>query len=270
MPSLGLGLGTHVTRSLIDPDVAAFAAESGATDTAALNTLTEYLKEESLYDNFVIYPMKSAQNAGSGSTVYSLGGKTDNDITLTNSPTWGVSGITFNGTNQYGSVTDFVNSDTLTIFARNEISGTSPGAGNKGIVTQYNGTTDRAFLLGYNYAASTGTSLLRTPNGTAAAQEAYENEANTLEGSDITAVAQWVDGGGRSLWHDKSAQSLVLFAGSPATAMFNETVPILINAVDSSSPTGFNSTVTKAVAFHQGGALSTTQREQITDLINAL
>src|SRR6056297_2999065 len=74
------------TFPIIEPEVQAFAAESGATDLTGLNTLTRYLKQEGLYDNFVIYPMKSAQNAGSGATVYGLGGLNTNDMTLVNSP----------------------------------------------------------------------------------------------------------------------------------------------------------------------------------------
>jgi len=102
----------------LDSDVQAFETESGATDLTGLNNLVVYLKGEGLYSNFVIYPMKSAQNAGSGSTVYSLGGITTNDMTLVNSPTWGASGLAFNGTTQAGRVSDYTGGGSFTLFAR--------------------------------------------------------------------------------------------------------------------------------------------------------
>ena len=82
-------------------EIAAFAAESGATDLTGLTNLVVYLKQENLYDNFVIYPMKSAQNAGSGSTVYSLGGLTTVDLTIVAGAPWTSAGIDLNGTNQW-------------------------------------------------------------------------------------------------------------------------------------------------------------------------
>jgi hypothetical protein len=85
----------------IDSDVQAFATESGATDLTGLNNLAVYLKGEGLYSNFVIYPMKSAQNAGSGSTVYGLGGLTTVDLTIVASAPWTSAGIDCNGTTQW-------------------------------------------------------------------------------------------------------------------------------------------------------------------------
>jgi len=89
----------------IDSDVQAFATESGATDLTGLNNLVVYLKGEGLYSSFVIYPMKSAQNAGSGSTVYSLGGLTTVDLTIVAGAPWTSTGIDLNGTNQWMSST---------------------------------------------------------------------------------------------------------------------------------------------------------------------
>ena len=85
----------------IDSDVQAFATESGATDLTGLNNLVVYLKGEGLYSSCVIYPMKSAQNAGSGSTVYSLGGLTTVDLTIVAGAPWTSAGIDLNGTNQW-------------------------------------------------------------------------------------------------------------------------------------------------------------------------
>jgi len=96
----------------LDPDVLAFAAESGATDLTGLNNLVVYLKGEGLYSDFVIHPMKSAQNAGSGDTVYGLGGISV-DLTRVGAPSWAAGGFTINGTTQWFTST-FTGSNTWT------------------------------------------------------------------------------------------------------------------------------------------------------------
>jgi len=96
---------TEIAAADVAVEIAAFAAESGATDLTGLTNLVTYLKQEDLYDNFVIYPMKSAQNAGSGSTVYGLGGLTTSDLTIVAGAPWTSAGIDCNGTNQWMSST---------------------------------------------------------------------------------------------------------------------------------------------------------------------
>jgi len=48
----------------------------------------------------VCWPLRSAQNKGSGTTVYSLGGYGTYNGTLSSGPTWGSTGIVFNNTAQ--------------------------------------------------------------------------------------------------------------------------------------------------------------------------
>ncbi len=56
------------------------------------------LKSLDLYKNAVFWPMRSHQNAGTGSTVYSLGGLGVYNGTMVNSPTWGRDGLTNSNT----------------------------------------------------------------------------------------------------------------------------------------------------------------------------
>jgi hypothetical protein len=58
------------------------------------------MKALGLWQNAVCWPLRSYQNVGTGSTAYSLGGLGTFDGTLINSPTWGLNGIDFNGSNQ--------------------------------------------------------------------------------------------------------------------------------------------------------------------------
>ena len=80
-----------------DADATAFAAASGATDVAALSAFVKGVKELGLWSNMVCWPLRSSQNAGTGTTAFSLGGLGTYNGTLTNGPTWEDDGIAFDG-----------------------------------------------------------------------------------------------------------------------------------------------------------------------------
>jgi hypothetical protein len=88
-----------------DADATAFAAASGATDVAALSAFVKGVKELGLWSNMVCWPLRSSQNAGTGTTAYSLGGLGTFNGTLTNGPTWGANGLTVSGHNQGVEIT---------------------------------------------------------------------------------------------------------------------------------------------------------------------
>ena len=66
------------------------------------------MKTLGLWQNMVSWPMRSYQNAGTGSTVYSLGGLGVYDGSMINSPTWGTDGITFNNSSAQSVSTTLV------------------------------------------------------------------------------------------------------------------------------------------------------------------
>jgi hypothetical protein len=84
-----------ITAETTDSDVLAFAELSGATDIEPLNTFVKETKDLGYWDDMVFWPMKSAQNAGTGTTLYSLGGLATLNGTLVNGPTWDTEGILF-------------------------------------------------------------------------------------------------------------------------------------------------------------------------------
>ena len=268
MPILGLGLGLHraFMGSGLDSDVLAFAAESGATDLDGLNDLVKYLKAESLYSNFVIYPMKSAQNAGSGSTVYSLGGKTTNGMTLVNSPTWGADSVSFDGINQHGSIADFIGSETLSVFLCADITDSAIDAD---WVNQYGAAGDNRSWRMFQEGGVVGDplALIRSSDGTSSNLEFYAGTKLGL-GVSTTFVASWINGAGRNLWSNKTEISLSYLSGTPQTSRSNEAVDIKLAALGAGhdNPTEMDAA---ALAFI-GTALTTLQRETITDFINAL
>ena len=84
-----------------DPDASAYCAASGATDFQAVNDFVKGVKALGLWSSMVCWPLRSAQNAGTGSTAYSLGGLGTYNGTLVNGPTWGADGVLFNANNKY-------------------------------------------------------------------------------------------------------------------------------------------------------------------------
>jgi hypothetical protein len=81
-----------------DPDAAAFCARSGASDRAAVSAFVRGVKDLGLWESMVCWPLRSEQNAGTGTTAYSLGGLGTFNGTLTNGPTWGADGLTNSAT----------------------------------------------------------------------------------------------------------------------------------------------------------------------------
>ncbi len=85
-----------IVHTAIDSDVLEFVAASGATDVAGLDAFVKGVKDLGLWDSMVSWPLRSSQNAGTGTTAYSLGGLGTYNGTLVNGPTWGTDGILFN------------------------------------------------------------------------------------------------------------------------------------------------------------------------------
>jgi hypothetical protein len=121
MPQLGLGLGAQINESnSFDPDALRYFATAGVTDATGrsqINTFVRGIKSLGLYNNMVAWPLRSTQNAGTGVTAYSLGGLGTFDGTLTNGPTWGTSGIAFDGTDDYLLTTFTTGLSELTAFS---------------------------------------------------------------------------------------------------------------------------------------------------------
>ena len=91
----------RIKNRLFDPDARAFFATAGVTDRVArgqINAFVVGVKVLGLFSNMVCWPLRSSQNAGTGTTAYSLGGLGTYNGTLTNGPTWQTDGVLFNRT----------------------------------------------------------------------------------------------------------------------------------------------------------------------------
>jgi hypothetical protein len=94
----GLGISGY------DADAIAYFERAGVTDATAkaqINAFVKGIKDLGLYNNMVSWLLRSAQNAGTGTTAYSLGGFGTFNGTLTNGPTWGADGVVLDGVNDF-------------------------------------------------------------------------------------------------------------------------------------------------------------------------
>jgi hypothetical protein len=96
----------------LDNDTLAYAARvkagSGKTilpeNLRQINKFVVGMKKLGLWNSMVCYPMRSIHNAGTGSTVYSLGGLGVHNGTLVNTVSWGNLGIFWSINNSYLNV----------------------------------------------------------------------------------------------------------------------------------------------------------------------
>jgi len=253
----------------IDADVTAFVAASGATDTTGISALVAYLKAESLWTSTRFFPFKSAQNAGSGSTVYGLGGLTANNYSLVASPTWGAGGVAFNGSTQFARLADCTSAATISVFCRaNVVSNTT---GISAMFGQYDsGANKRSVTLLQNGTiAGDPLVLQRSTDGGATNTELQYTTTLTGLGADTCWVAQWIAGGSRSLWQNKTNRTLTLL-GTERTTRFDTDVDWTIASILTSNAISLPSQMTATAFAIVQAPLTTLQRETITDLLNAL
>jgi hypothetical protein len=100
MIRVGISIGGLAT-SAFDSDASAYFATAGVTDATAktqINSFVKGIKGLGLWSSIISWPLRSTQNAGTGTTAYSLGGLGTYNGTLSASPTWGTTGISFSGT----------------------------------------------------------------------------------------------------------------------------------------------------------------------------
>jgi hypothetical protein len=198
-----------------DADATAFAAASGATDVAALSAFVKGVKELGLWSNMVCWPLRSTQNAGTGTTAYSLGGLGTFNGTLTNGPTWEADGVTFDGTNDYINAPSVNFSASFTLFlthknnagakATKPIIGTTGGTSS---TNMYFGHTESGTLYGAVWAQATGQQLPYNSSIASPALGSFESAAfgYILGSSDFT----------------KNGGSLFTRVSDPTTALFAE------------------------------------------------
>ena len=256
----------------LDPDVAAFRAASGATNLTGLNRLAVYLKGQSLWDYGRFYPMKSSQNAGSGSTVYGLGGLTSNNMTLVNSPTWGSNGVTFNGSTQYGNVGNIWNGGNFFASIRASLLTFPITNSQSTFLGYYNGPdNEREFNAGFLLNVQT---FATSDDGTGARAWGIKDVAENSTAEELAYGYQADSNGSIFLYKNKAASATTAWFGTPRSSLTSHTGDVFFCGLNSGTGgmiTPMNAE-TSCLFVTQGtpSPLTTAQRETITDLINAL
>jgi hypothetical protein len=80
-----------------------------------------------LWNSMVCWPLRSSQNAGTGTTAYSLGGLGTFNGTLVNGPTWGADGIAFDGSDDYATANWPSITSEITVVAVHKVNSVSSG-----------------------------------------------------------------------------------------------------------------------------------------------
>jgi hypothetical protein len=98
-----------IIRNPLDRDAREFVQRAGVSDAGGRSQINEFVrgvKGLGLWDSMVCWPLRSTQNAGTGTTAYSLGGFATANGTLVNGPTWGADGVDIsNDSNQHIATT---------------------------------------------------------------------------------------------------------------------------------------------------------------------
>ena len=96
MPQNGLLLSPNNSKAAVyDKDAINYFSRAGVTNATAkaqINAFVKGVKNLGLYNSMVCWPLRSSQNAGTGTTAYSLGGLGTYNGTLSGSFSWSGSG----------------------------------------------------------------------------------------------------------------------------------------------------------------------------------
>lgn len=260
----------------LDADVSAFVATTGATDTATIDALARYLKAQSLWTSCRFFPFKSAQNKGSGTTVYGLGGWTSNNIALVNGPAWGANGVAFDATDDRGTWngTGIEGLSELYLFDRQSPTGASLADNTRWSAASFGDNATNKFLT-FGFA----TGLLTGETTVIASFNAVTNiRMGTSQAWSAGASTQFVYRAaqtGSDIWLSKAATTKVTPAGTPQdyrpSAVTWSTDSILnIGAQKNGAAYSISAATTRVALLACKTSLTQAQRETITDYLDAL
>ncbi len=160
-----IGDGINISVPEFDPDAIAFFARAGVTNATGKRQISDFVKGVKalgLWSNMVCWPLRSTQNAGTGSTAYSLGGLGTYNGTLVNGPTWGTTGITIPTVGGAGMSISSLTPSSFIYVGTNRASGGNDTYANNALVLQASTnilslrkTSDGTIILDSTVAAST-------------------------------------------------------------------------------------------------------------------
>jgi hypothetical protein len=259
----------------MDRAVQEYRFRSGAKNTYWIDQLVKYVKAQGLWDAFRLYPMQYRTNAQTGSVCYGLGGLTTNEMQFINGVGWTENGATFaSASSQYavmsGNLPAYRASDGVTFFARfakttesnsDTFSSTNPESLASITTAGSNSLLDAGSVL--RILGGRLDHLSRNSADTAYLDTRATN--HNIDTQDVCAVVVY-DSGGGNLYLDKTE---VTYTSQDAGTTKQVTGPLAIGTQNVESPARFFDGTYKAFGMLTV-AITDTQRETITDLINAL
>ena len=211
-----------IIRNPLDRDAREFIQRAGVTDAggrAQLNTFVRGVKNLGLWNSIVCWPLRSSQNAGTGTTAFSLGGLGTHNGTLVDGPTWASDGIDFDGTNDHITTSFNPAFNNITVFTAAKADNDTT---RRVLVSQRNNSA--APIEGYNIY-SEGSAFGTIRNLTA---EVYDTFWRISNAGQIT-LSTWFSAG---LYWDKSFVTGFRDAqvGTPAAASFTGSRTLVIGS----------------------------------------
>jgi hypothetical protein len=263
----------------MDRAVQEFRFRSGAKNTYWIDQLVKYVKAQGLWDAFRLYPFMDRTNAGTGATAYGLGGLTSNEMTLVNGPTWGADGVSLDrDSDQYATVEidGLQNLQNWFTFMRVSPSDASTADGGDNSFYGFGETADNRVTgwTAVNAAAISGEHIMLVYKDTTLNHRIGSSTFTWSADEDFT-MSSSLSESGTALYKNKSGnlanllQSGITLATdtSPESTGYTSNDRMWIGTYSAATPT-FDGKM-KAVAT-MNVVPTTTQRETITDLINAL
>lgn len=180
--SIGYGISVSPRLAVFDPDALAYFTTAGITDNTAKTQINDFvvgIKDLGLWSSMVSWPLRSSQNAGTGTTAFSLGGLQTSNATMSGG-SWLADGFSLSGS-QFGSSTlSSLSQDvTLLICARGDGSAYASFPQMFGVQSQ-SGWSGNQICIGSNNANSEMGTLHRNSVSSAAYSG---NGANPLNSS---------------------------------------------------------------------------------------
>lgn len=195
-----------LVRDGFDKDALAYCTRSGASDRASMSAFVRSLKASGIWSNAVCWPLRSFQNAGAGTTAFSLGGLGEFSGTLINSPSWTANGVSMAATNRQIDLPDnaalYQARSGLAVFK------TTSNAYNQTLVEYQDGTngTSYYYLFKYSGQSGFGEAGIKLATTRAGAISTNINASRTINLSDFQCAAFTMDNASDSVFRNGSVE----------------------------------------------------------------
>lgn len=158
---------SFIAQPSYDTDASTFFTTAGVTRTESRQQISRFvtgIKDLGLWSSIVCWPLRSSQNAGTGTTAFSLGGLGTYNGTINTTPTWGYDGISFSGTgtilnNSIATAVRASNAYSTILVCSNASTGTVNFGVLKGGGGNQTGDNYTAFARQFNFLAQAQTYL---------------------------------------------------------------------------------------------------------------